>query len=90
MTLLAPTFGPIHWFSLTDVIGSSRTNGARLVAALPAELEPSRMERRLESIREAFLPEHFLEFSTSVRTGYLSMGPSGRPTWGEFEWDELE
>ena len=82
LTLFAPTFGPMHWYTLTDVIREQENqwdpkwSPPFSVRSIGDQLRE--VERRLEHIRESFLPECFKEFSTRVRSGHLSMATPRR------------
>ena len=75
-SMLAPTFAPIHWFTLTDVIREQDDQwdpdwSPAFAESIEDQLEE--VERRLEHIRKMFSTEYFLRFSTRVRSGRLAM-----------------
>jgi len=80
VTMLAPTFGPEHWFTLTDVIREQDGEwGPHWSPSFPRTIEGhlEEVERRFEHLRDSFSPENFLEFSTRVRSGLLTMRGRG-------------
>jgi hypothetical protein len=94
-TWLAPTFGPIHWFPLPDVLRAQqrRWTGDWTPPFPNRSLEDHlvQVERGLDSIREGFMPAHFLKFSARVRMVHLTLGPASwgdEPMWGDPDEDD--
>jgi hypothetical protein len=76
ITILAPTFGPEHWFTLIEVIREQDDRWSPdwtppFGGSIEGQL--AEVERRLDHLREVFSPEHFLDFSTRVRSGHFAM-----------------